>query len=628
MSKHPVFKNKYGYYAVLSLIVVGLGGMLVNDVFSAFTGFSPDRKVVASVGGQSVTVADLRAKKTEIARRLQGDSYAALEAQGFDFNAMALKELVEGRAIFRYAEEAGLRVPENTALDRVASHPYFSDRATGEFSAQIYRDFLRREGMSEARFLDEVKQAALLEAVVQNVSSDVNVPALIAAPVYRYVQEVRDTLIFKVDETNLPGFSFSATPDEMKKYYESNKEKFRTAEKRDFSYLRLSPKSVAEKIKIDEAELKRAYENEKLSRYTIPEKREVYQVIFDNQKQANETRKKLRDGAEFLSSLKSAGFKPEDSYLGFVSQEDLYGSSDEAVFALPVGKVSDAEQSSFGYAVYYVSKIIPAQAKSFEDSRAEILKDITERKSLSDLPKIVDAIDEFRAGGGSVKDAARQFGGDFKTVKNIPAEGGAETAGLPPELLRDVFTYDAGEETTFLKKDKDYYFFVTNAVSPSAIPKFSAVEEKVKAAMRREALQNALTVYAQKVQADIKNEADFKQYAAGLKTLITQEDLTRQSASFSSPDELTEAVFSTEAKTPVYRAFLKDNTPFVKFAFVVTVQKPEYSPEKQNAVATQTRLNETIKSELTEQFLTGAKNAAGVIPYPQVLKEVAERDKQ
>ena len=610
-SRHPYFKDKRLYYFVVAIVLLGGLAILFDDAGRSFGGGGDI--TVARVGGATVTSREFGEKRREILARFQGVSAQELRARGFDVDLQAVSELTNGLAVETYASETGMRAPERAALDQIAAHPFFSDRATGKFSPKIYRNFLRSQGMTQDAFIQEVKNGVLRETLAGAVTPEVFPPRILSEPVYRYVREKRAAEIATIREEHLPNFAFDPSEADLRKYYADNKETFRMREKRDFNYLLLSPETVRDRINVTEAHVKAEYAAQKATEYTTPEKREVYQIIFENEAQAKKTRPLLKDGSYFFSSLEEAGFKISETALGYVTRDDLYGDAAETVFLLPKGKVSDVSQSDFGYAVYFVNDINPGRVLPLEEVSEKIREKLVTLGGEKYVYDALEKLEEARAGGADIKTLAEEFGGKFAQVKNTPSFGDKQTVSLPTEMLEGVFLYRPGEEAPMLETKDGYYFYEIAAVSPSAVPEYEAVVSDVKKKMRRAELSKALAVFSQNLEKNFSDYNDFKKSLSSIGAAPRSEILSRGQSGAQAPLTLTEAIFDM---TPdggfVRQEFFNDSTPFVKIAYLKEIIAPKAPEENErNFAVSETMLKQTLSAELFQQFIDAAKVAVG-----------------
>jgi peptidyl-prolyl cis-trans isomerase C len=105
---------------------------------------------------------------------------------------------------------------------------------------------------------------------------------------------------------------------------------------------------------------------------------------------AQEVRRKIAQGADFAEMARTessdANTASKGGDLGFLKHGQTVPSLEEALYALPVGEVSQPVKTTYGYHIIKVQEKKPA--RTFEEVRAELEKNLeneTARKFLEDL---------------------------------------------------------------------------------------------------------------------------------------------------------------------------------------------------------------------------------------------------
>jgi peptidyl-prolyl cis-trans isomerase C len=104
---------------------------------------------------------------------------------------------------------------------------------------------------------------------------------------------------------------------------------------------------------------------------------------------AQDLRKKIVAGADFATLAKAesddSGSAVKGGDLGSFKHGQMVPPFDKAAFSLPVGEVSEPVKTNFGY---HIIKITSRNAKSFEDAKAQIEKDLKPKMAKEALEKI------------------------------------------------------------------------------------------------------------------------------------------------------------------------------------------------------------------------------------------------
>ena len=98
------------------------------------------------------------------------------------------------------------------------------------------------------------------------------------------------------------------TADELKTYFEAHKILFRAPEYRKIVTVSVTPADLAPWMQISDADVKAAYDKDH-SRYVVPERRQVAQIIFPNAADADAAEAKVKSGTTFAALAAERGLK-------------------------------------------------------------------------------------------------------------------------------------------------------------------------------------------------------------------------------------------------------------------------------------------------------------------------------
>ena len=131
--------------------------------------------------------------------------------------------------------------------------------------------------------------------------------------------------------------------DVLKAYFNDRKSSYRAPEYRAFDVVTLEPDTLANPAEVSDADAEAAYARfaGKDPKFGAPEKRDLEQILFPNQAEADAAAAKIKAGASFDDIVKARNLKPEDVELGLTAKDAIVDPSEaDAVFALPAGGVS------------------------------------------------------------------------------------------------------------------------------------------------------------------------------------------------------------------------------------------------------------------------------------------------
>jgi foldase protein PrsA len=146
--------------------------------------------------------------------------------------------------------------------------------------------------------------------------------------------------------------------------------------------------------KVSDKELQAYYDKNK-ARFATPERRDLRIVLTKTEDRANQARKAIASGQSFSAVAKRFSIdqasKQQGGVLLAVAKGQQEKALDEAVFKAKKGELQGPVKTQFGYYVFQVQKVTPADQQSLEDSKETI-------KSLLVAEKQQKAVDGFVKG--------------------------------------------------------------------------------------------------------------------------------------------------------------------------------------------------------------------------------------
>jgi peptidyl-prolyl cis-trans isomerase C len=131
---------------------------------------------------------------------------------------------------------------------------------------------------------------------------------------------------------------------------------------------------VHRKIKVEEQEIAEYYASHR-DEFVRPLRVRARQILVDNEEQGEEILARLRNGASFIEMAQRFSLSPDGDQggdLGFFPQGEMPSAFDEVVFDLPPGELSPLISSEYGYHIFRVEEVRPAQNLTLEQAEEEI----------------------------------------------------------------------------------------------------------------------------------------------------------------------------------------------------------------------------------------------------------------
>ncbi len=473
---------------VMGLLVIAFGFWGIADVFRGF-----GANTLARVGSAEITPEQFQVAYQRELVQMQEQQRRAIsseEARERGIDRQVLSRMLSDAALDQEAHRLGLALPDSVIARQIMQDDAFKG-PDGQFNRQTFEARLQDNGLTEQNYVAETRAAALRQEIVATLTNSLAAPRAMLEIINRYYHETRN-----IDYIVLPKSAAGAIPApsdaELKSYFESHRDLYRKPEYRKVSLLLVSSTSLAgiesAAHPISEAEIKKRYDEVKDQRYTQAEQRQIQQIIFPDEKTADAAASKLAGGETFDALVAERKLAPKDTDLGTVTEATLADKSvATAVFALPAGGVSKPVKTQFGWAILHVEKIIPKIVIPLVAVKTSLAQELAIFRAHKDLGKIHDQIEDQRAGGKSVADAAKAVGQSARTIDEIDAQGNNKASKAVPDLgddqkafLKAVFASDIGvDNDPITTKDGGGIWFDVLNIDPARNLTFDEVKSRV-----------------------------------------------------------------------------------------------------------------------------------------------------
>ena len=470
---------------IFSLLMFGIGIYGVEDLIRG-----GGSNAVATVGSTKISSEQVRQAYQNQLERYQVQLKRALspdQARALGLDRQVMSQLITEAALDQKTRDLGLAVPDSAVLRAIHEEKSFQN-AQGQFEPQLFYQTLQRAGLNESRFVHEQRSVIARIQLAEAVSGGISVPKALREAVHRYTTERRAVsylFLSPSDAGQIP----APSDEELKTWYEGNKDRFRASEYRTVNFLVVDPEAVAQSEPVSDEDARKAYDLNK-GRYGSPEKRTIQQIVFPDAASAEAARKEIEEGAKTFDQVAEArGTAGNELTLGTLSRDELFDKAvAEAAFALPEGGVSQPVKGQFGEVLLRVTKIEPGTVKPFEEVAPEIRKTLALQRAKDKIDDIRDAIEDQRASAKPLADIAAERKLNLVAVQAVDGQGKAPDGtriGTIPDAdttLPAVFRAEIGGDNEPLRtKTGGFIWYDVTKIDAAHDKPFDEVKDAVKA---------------------------------------------------------------------------------------------------------------------------------------------------
>jgi len=417
--------------AVCTIPFVFLGTGSLSTVFGGNIG---------TINGEKVTEIDL-----QTATNFAVQKYKSIYGEDFEFadlsneiQIQAIKdELILQKVLLSNAKKLGF-VNDFANLQtkkNIISNPQFS--LNGVFDENIYENQVRANGHTKESYIELMTDLVASDIFRRALSqSGFSTPAEIKELTY-LLEQSADVEFIKIDSNALKN-SIVNTPEEVSEYYDNNKIKFFSNEKRSFKFIVLKPELYRNKVIVPDGFVESAY-NEYLSKSS-----ELTQIRFshimveklnydsrdDALNKINLVNEKIKNGDDFvaLASEFSEDIVTKDNGgdLEYFERDIFPPEFSVAIDELKLNQTSNIIELEETFHILKITEFNQEETLSLDDMRDSIINELIDTESMALMNDDYNSAEELISSNTSIEEIASFLDLDI---------------GISDTLAKDNFTF-------------------------------------------------------------------------------------------------------------------------------------------------------------------------------------------
>ena len=263
------------YLLIFFLGIVSLSMVVVMAPLPSGDTSRPEGNVLASIGGNTITSADL---DQTIRDRFKNSP------MGFDRRMVpmvapsVLDQMVIEQILVQQAAKMGVEVSDQEVLKTFQSIPWLypdgnfvgADRAADMVAQNTGKTLAQFEGMLRDSLLEEKIRSIVTDGV------QVTPAEVLAEFRHRNTKAKIDYVLFDPSQFLK---DVKVTPEALEAFFKKDPAHYKLPEQRQVRYVVIDPDQVRAQVKVDEAEL-REYYAQHLSDYRVPDRVKVAHILF------------------------------------------------------------------------------------------------------------------------------------------------------------------------------------------------------------------------------------------------------------------------------------------------------------------------------------------------------------
>ena len=531
---------------LLGLMVLSFALWGVGDILS-----SGNSKLAAKVGNQKISLEEFYNKfgrKVQELNLSTGGQLTIQEAHEQNIGKLIINDLVYEKMVLEFANRNKIYITDNILKETIKSLPQFIG-TNGRFSEQLYKNSIKRNFSSEEEFLNELTFVYINSLLFENFKSGDMTNQKIIDLLYEYEGEERSIEYFIFTDEKI---TVETSEDDVKKYYNENKSKYLTDEKRTIEYLSFNLNHYKKLTSIPDDKVLNYY-NENKDLFFKKEKRNVELVRFENKENAEEFHEKW-----LTNNTKEIKKYVQDNNITVSEIDDLTKDSFETnvtneIFKLEKDSISNPIKiSDAGYYVVKVTAISPEVQQKFEAVKQEILDEMSYSEAYDLYDQALNYADELLLSGYDLYDVAENL--DLRSIVETNEEI-IKTSNLDEfmqnqknkDLFSDAYKQITNYTSDIIIDDETAYIYKIVNIEEPFIREFNNIKNQVSIDLKKYRIQKIMDEAANQflIEHQFNNYDEFKYYVRSNNIeLLSLDNIKRNSTESSFKKSTIEEIFS------------------------------------------------------------------------------------
>lgn len=487
-----------------AFIVVAFAAIIIVFIF---WGVGPsgngenDSSVVATVNGEAIPYreyANLYKKEQEYYKETFKEQFTDEMARKLNLKQKAVDILINRALAINEAEDQGMKVTPEEVQQAISAIPVFSK--DGAFDKELYFKVLSSNRIKPAEFEKSVEADLMTAKIREKVIKDVAVTDQELKA--RYFEENRKIdLSFVALEGSVSGKSTPVSDEEAKEYLKKNASDFMVPARINAFYAYAGYEDMAARAKFTDEEIKSYYEANKnrfetqaaiKARHILvrpdPKDADQAKAKADAKKKITDLLPKAKSGAKFADLAKAFSQDPgsakQGGDLGWFQKGVMIKAFEEAAFALNKGEVSGVIETEFGYHIIKVEDKKDGGYLPLKEAEPSIKQALAGDKAKAIAREALMTLDAKVAQASSAEEIKKAASADKALKPALTGMFSEDDMGV--ELARNeqlrtaAFSLSPGQAGRIVETEEGAYLVRLVERKDAHVPEFAEVAADVK----------------------------------------------------------------------------------------------------------------------------------------------------
>jgi peptidyl-prolyl cis-trans isomerase D len=515
-------KRNWGITILLGIIIV---------VFVAFYGGSSykDRATaeVAEINGEIISQREFALQYERAVQRYREMLKGSLTPEmikGLNLRANLLEELIQRKLVIQEARNLGLTATDDDLANHLTKAPEF--QIAGRFSKDRYLQILQANRLAPVQFEEEQRDQLTMQRLYSIILDSVQVTDAEVRDRYRLDQEKLNLHYIKLQVSDfLP--QVKLTDDEIKNFYERNKESLKEPLKIQIEYVAYPYDQFASSIQLSDKEIEEYYQANLESKFRKPKEAKIRYIsirVADadaNQKKSARERadrivKEARGGKDFAELAKRESDDPSAAAggdAGWLAQGQMMPAIEKVIFSLPKGGISDPIETPSGLQIFKVEDIKNEKTPTLKEANAEIVKTLKSERTKREAAKVADRDREKALSGSDFDKLAQESGVKVKTTNWISPGQILPEIGDHQEFYKNAFALGPKDVSPIVEGNNSYYILRLKQRIEPAVPPLENISGQIEKRLKESKAYERALQRGNSLLEQLRKEKDIAQVA-------------------------------------------------------------------------------------------------------------------
>ena len=512
------------------VIILFLGAIIVSFALFVGSGKIGDQlgAEVAEVNGEPISQREFAVhyeREIQRYRDLLKGSLTPEMLKGLNIKGNLVETLIQKKLLLQEARSLGLTASDDDLANHLAKMAEF--QIGGRFSKDRYLQILQANRLLPAQFEEDQRDQLTIQRLYSVILDAVHVTDAEVRERYRIEQEKINLNYVKLAVSDF-ATQVTMTEDDIKKYYERNKDTLKEPLKVQVEYLSYPYEQFTSSVDVNEKEIEEYYKTNLNTQFHKPKEAKVRYISIGlapgadaEQKNAARARaeaivKEARAGKDFAQLAKRESDDPTSAQggdAGWIVAGQMPPQHEKAIFSLSKGGVTDPIESPGGFQIFRVDDTKEEKTPSLKEASAEITKILKTDKAKREAAKVADRDREKALSGSDFTSLSQDSRAPLKLTSLFAIGQILPEIGENQEFYKNAFTLGAKDTSPIVEGKDAYHLLRLKQRKEPAVPPLESVSAQIEQGLRESKAYEMALQRGNSLLDQLKKEKDIVKLA-------------------------------------------------------------------------------------------------------------------